>query len=286
MHLKYWISGFGLGWISALLTARLSLVTVDVNWARWVMLSLLLALAAGALLAHYLPDPTALRLLPSAALASLTGLAPAPLAMASQRSNWPLTGLVGANGAGTASPPAPVRSSEPGPAPGAGEGTGPTGAEAPQPDEPTDLERLLDRIGERYLADLRELHDAFEQVYAPQLAEKEAEAGRLREQIARLERERDDLTLRVAELEQARTRLIADVEAMRDDLSGKLAAFVAALDEASVGAPQPGDRSGSAAAAATSTGSGATPGSPPAGAPPAGAPPSRTSAASSRRSRR
>ena len=112
---------------------------------------------------------------------------------------------------------------------------------APQPVPPGEIEHLLDRIGARRLADLRELCDAFGRVYAAELAAKDEQIAELQRRADAAAREREALAAHAQELERVNTRQAAELRALSAEVAGRLAVAIAALDEltATPGGAQP-----------------------------------------------
>ncbi len=103
---------------------------------------------------------------------------------------------------------------------------------APQPVAPGEIEQLLDLIGARRLADLRELCDAFGRVYAAELAAKDEQIAELQRRADTAAREREALAARVQDLERVNTRQAAELQALNAEVAERLAAAAAALDHA------------------------------------------------------
>ncbi len=95
-----------------------------------------------------------------------------------------------------------------------------------------ELEQLLDRIGARHLTDLRELCDAFERVYAAELAAQDRQLAASRRGAEAVARERDTLAARVHDLERANTQQAAELRALSAEVAGRLAVTAAALGQA------------------------------------------------------
>ncbi len=103
---------------------------------------------------------------------------------------------------------------------------------APQPVAPGEIEQLLDRIGARRLADLRELCDAFGRVYAAELAAKDEQIAELQRRADTAAREREALAARVQDLERVNTRQAAELRALSAEVAERLAVAAATLDHA------------------------------------------------------
>lgn len=85
-----------------------------------------------------------------------------------------------------------------------------------------DLEAAIARVGERYVADLRELSQQFGRYYGAQLAAKDEELADLSRRLRTIERERDDLQSQVRQLRLANVRYSADLRAFAEQISRHL----------------------------------------------------------------
>ncbi|HEX5504732.1 MAG TPA: hypothetical protein VFW96_19095 [Thermomicrobiales bacterium] len=89
----------------------------------------------------------------------------------------------------------------------------------------TDLEQTIERIGARYIADLRALSGEFSEFYAAQLAAKEDQIADLGLRADSAARANDALAAQSVELQRAQDVLLAqldEAQAARDDLAIRL----------------------------------------------------------------
>src|SRR3712207_6435265 len=86
----------------------------------------------------------------------------------------------------------------------------------------TELEQVIDRVGTRYIDDLRLLSEAFHQFYATQLAERDEQIAVLSQRVAATERERNELATQLHELRQTSARYIANLRALSEELSRQM----------------------------------------------------------------
>jgi chromosome segregation ATPase len=102
---------------------------------------------------------------------------------------------------------------------------------APPPGKPapamtlTEIEQTIERIGARYIADLRALSAEFSEFYAAQLAAKDEQIAALTRRAEAATRANDELAAQAAELQRAHDVLVAqldEAQAAHDDLSARL----------------------------------------------------------------
>lgn len=89
----------------------------------------------------------------------------------------------------------------------------------------TELEQTIERIGSRYIADLRALSGEFSEFYAAQLAAKDDQIAGLTRRVESATRANDDLAAQSVELQRAQDVLLAqldETQAARDDLAIRL----------------------------------------------------------------
>src|SRR5947207_15152561 len=77
-----------------------------------------------------------------------------------------------------------------------------------------EIEQLIERIGARYIADLRVLSEEFGRFYDAQLAEKDVRIAELSRHVEVAEHERDALERRIYDLQRSGERYIADLRAL------------------------------------------------------------------------
>ena len=80
------------------------------------------------------------------------------------------------------------------------------------------LERVIERVGARYIADLRELSDEFSRFYEAQLQAKDEQIADLIQRVEAAERAKDDMAARIDELRHARSRQVAEMRALSEEL--------------------------------------------------------------------
>ncbi len=91
-----------------------------------------------------------------------------------------------------------------------------------QPEMLADLEQVIDRIGARYIADLRLLSEEFSRFYAAQLAAKDEQIVMLSQRLAATEHARDDLERQLHELKRTSARSLASLRALSEELSRQM----------------------------------------------------------------
>ena len=96
------------------------------------------------------------------------------------------------------------------------------GDDAPREGAPAEIEQAIERIGARYLADLRALSEEFSRFYTAQLAAKDEQIAQLRRAAEAAERERDALQARVDEFRQTSVRYTASLRALSEEFSRHL----------------------------------------------------------------
>lgn len=117
------------------------------------------------------------------------------------------------------------------------------GADTSQGETALGIDKLIDQIGARYIADLQALSEQFGRFYAAQLAVKDQQLAELQQRLETAERERDTRDEQLAELQQrldtaeherdasaaqmrelkhASARYIADLRALSDQLSERV----------------------------------------------------------------
>src|SRR5215216_997256 len=82
----------------------------------------------------------------------------------------------------------------------------------------TQIEQLIERIGERYIADLRTLSEEIARFYEARLIAKDEQIAELSRRVEAAERERNALEARIHDLKLASERYIADVQALGEEL--------------------------------------------------------------------
>ena len=80
------------------------------------------------------------------------------------------------------------------------------------------LERVIERVGARYIADLRELSEEFSRFYDAQLQAKDERIAELIQRVEVAERAKDDAAARLDELRHARSRQVAEMRALSEEL--------------------------------------------------------------------
>jgi len=80
------------------------------------------------------------------------------------------------------------------------------------------LERVIERVGARYIADLRELSEEFSRFYEAQLQAKDEQIAELVQRARDAERAKDEAAARLDELRDARARQVAEVRALSEEL--------------------------------------------------------------------
>ena len=98
---------------------------------------------------------------------------------------------------------------------------------------PADIKRTLERIGARYLADLRTLSDEFSQFYGAQLGAKDEQIAELTRRLEAAEEERDSAEARAQELKDASARYVAQLRTVYEELSRQLEVADASATQAS-----------------------------------------------------
>jgi hypothetical protein len=86
--------------------------------------------------------------------------------------------------------------------------------EAHQQNTPPQIEQVIERIGERYITDLRMLSEEFHRFYTAQLTAKDEQIAELSQRVEATERERDALEARLHELRRASERYLADLHTL------------------------------------------------------------------------
>src|SRR5215217_6751406 len=94
--------------------------------------------------------------------------------------------------------------------------------EAPNQTTSTEIEQAIERIGARYITDLRTLSEEFGRFYAAQLGAKDKQIAELRDRLASVERERDMLAAQTSELKRSSTKYIANLQALSQEISQAL----------------------------------------------------------------
>jgi chromosome segregation ATPase len=85
------------------------------------------------------------------------------------------------------------------------------------------LERLIERVGARYIADLRELSEEFSRFYEAQLEAKDGQIAELARRAEAAERAKNDVAARLDELRHARSRQVAELRALSEELVRRVA---------------------------------------------------------------
>lgn len=91
--------------------------------------------------------------------------------------------------------------------------------EAPSQMTSADIEQAIERIGARYIADLRTLSNQFSRFYHAQLAAKDQQIAELRQRLESVGRERALLEAQVHDLKQIGAKYIADMHVLSEELS-------------------------------------------------------------------
>ncbi|HET8626941.1 MAG TPA: hypothetical protein VFL91_05960 [Thermomicrobiales bacterium] len=89
----------------------------------------------------------------------------------------------------------------------------------------TEIEQTIERIGARYIADLRALSAEFSEFYAAQLAAKDEQIADLTRRVETATRANDELAAQSIELQRAHDVLVAqldEAQAAHDDLAARL----------------------------------------------------------------
>ncbi|MDP9371612.1 MAG: hypothetical protein M3Q65_03980 [Chloroflexota bacterium] len=81
-----------------------------------------------------------------------------------------------------------------------------------------EIEQTIERIGARYVDDLRMLSAEFGRFYDTQLAAKDGQIADLQRRLETAERERDTLADRLQEVRQTGDRYVADLRALSEEL--------------------------------------------------------------------
>jgi len=81
------------------------------------------------------------------------------------------------------------------------------------------IEQVIDRIGARYIADLRMLSEESSRFYEAQLIAKDKQIAELSRRLEVAERERDALEAQKRELKRTSTKYIVDLRALSEELS-------------------------------------------------------------------
>jgi hypothetical protein len=79
---------------------------------------------------------------------------------------------------------------------------------------PAEIEQIIERIGARYITDLRTLSEGFRQFYEAQLAEKDEQIAELARRVEDAEREHDAFETRIRELRSTSEQYIAALQAL------------------------------------------------------------------------
>ena len=95
-----------------------------------------------------------------------------------------------------------------------GPGSRPGPMEARQPVPLAEIEQAIERIGARYVADLRALSEEFSRFYSAQLAAKDESIAELSRRVETAERERDALAARIRQLQDISAKYVADLRAV------------------------------------------------------------------------
>lgn len=82
-----------------------------------------------------------------------------------------------------------------------------------------EIEQVIDRIGTRYIADLRTLSEEFGRFYEAQLTAKDEQIAELSQRLELAERERDKLEAQLQELKHTSARYIANLRALSEELT-------------------------------------------------------------------
>jgi hypothetical protein len=83
---------------------------------------------------------------------------------------------------------------------------------------PAEIEQIIERIGTKYITDLRMLSEGFRQFYEAQLAEKDEQIAELARRVEVAERERDAFDARMRELRSTSEQYIATLQALSEGL--------------------------------------------------------------------
>ncbi len=94
-----------------------------------------------------------------------------------------------------------------------------------------EIEQLIDRIGARYIADLRMLSEEFGHFYEAQLAAKDQQIVELSRRLAAVERERDELAAQLHEFKRTSARYLANLRALSEELSRQMDSTEGAADD-------------------------------------------------------
>jgi len=94
--------------------------------------------------------------------------------------------------------------------------------EARQQGMPSEIEQLIERIGARYINDLRTLSEKFNGFYDAQLTAKDEQIADLSRRLEAAERERDALEAQLQDLKHTSASYIANLQAMSEELSRHL----------------------------------------------------------------
>ncbi len=95
----------------------------------------------------------------------------------------------------------------------------PGSSEAHQQVTLVEIEQLIDRIGARYIADLRTLSEEFGRFYEAQLTAKDEQIAELSQRLETAERERAELEAQIHDLKRTSARYIANLRALSEELS-------------------------------------------------------------------